>query len=132
MENNPDTPDSHTCMGVQALAEQALIFQPGESLPREAENHLRSCPDCQAKYAEMVRADSELSAALQIARKSIRGPSAEQFDYIFKRVREEPQTAWFLHQFRISVRRMLWLTLLALSFLIICALAWLLARLKGS
>jgi predicted anti-sigma-YlaC factor YlaD len=118
----PD-PDLLDCHGVRALARQAIIAEAGEPLPGEAKVHLLSCPECRAEVEEIARVDAIIAGAFQSVRRRIPGPSTREIDQILSRIREQPPAAKLLSKIRRSVNRMLWLTLIVLSTLVIVLVA---------
>jgi anti-sigma factor RsiW len=100
------------------------IIDGGGDLPREADAHLGACPDCRAEVARIAEVHDLLARALGSARRDVADPTSQDIDRILLAVREEPPAARLLRRFRRSVMRMVWLTLLILSFLAIGGLAW--------
>jgi hypothetical protein len=98
--------------------------------------HARNCPDCRKVIADLSRMDEMLTGACRSERERIPAPSAKQIDAILAGASERPLAASLLGRIRGTVRKMLWLTLIALSFLPLAALGWwiykFLERMKGS
>ncbi len=96
-----------------------------------AEAHLEDCPDCRSEIDEVLRVDGALTGALRKVRGRIPGPSSRDMDLILTGVRTERPEAALLKRIRRTVNRMLWMTLLVLSFLMVCGLLYLLLRAQG-
>lgn len=121
------------CAEARALAGEAIIIAsrpevPGE-IPTEARRHALSCAACEEAFREMAGADSLLAAAFRDARSRLGAPPPGRMESILREVR--PVEAVVLRRVRRTVNRMLWLTLLGLSLLPLCALAWWLLKLLG-
>ena len=111
------------CSHVRERARLSICDGDG-ALPPDAEAHLAGCGDCRAAIDRMEEVDGLLTRVLGTARRRIADPSAGEMDAILLACREEPPAAKLLRTVRRSVNRMLWLTLLILSFLLIVAVAW--------
>lgn len=114
--------------GIEPRIETGIIASRPE-IPTEARRHALSCAACEEAFREMARADSLLAAAFREARSRLGGPSPERMQSILSGAR--PFEALLLRRVRRTVNRMLWLTLLALALLPLCALAWWLLRLMA-
>ena len=119
------------CSAVRELVEQSLLDPLPAGLPPPATAHARTCPVCRSVIADLSRMDQALDGALRSARERMPAPSPERIDSILRGVSGPPLTAVLLGRIRRTVRRMLWLTLLALSFLPLAALGWWVLKLLG-
>ena len=124
MEQKSNRPLPPACEAVRARAIDAIVADPAGVPPPEADGHLEACPECRAEIEAWVRLDGEVASALGDIRRRIRGLAPEDIDRIIAAVRETPPTAVLLGRIRRSVRRMVLLTLLVLSFLAVAGIAW--------
>jgi hypothetical protein len=131
MDPQPDRPFRIECSAALALAQDAIASARARSLSPEAEVHLEACSRCKAEVDAMEEVDEALSMALGAARRRIPGPTTRDIDAILNGLREPPPAAVLLGRIRRSVNRMLVLTLLVLSFLLVVLVAWALVRLAG-
>lgn len=119
------------CSTALALAQETIASDPSLPLPADAEVHIRECRSCRAEVEAIGEVDDALALALGAARRRIPGPTPRDIDEILAAVRDSPPSAVLFGRIRRSVNRMLYLTLLVLSFLLVALIAWTLARIAG-
>jgi len=117
------------CSSVKEIAQQSLMDgPPRRGLPPPAMAHARNCPECRSVIEDLSQTDELLTGACRSAREHIPGPSPQQMEAILRGASGRPAAALLLGRIRGTVRKMLWLTLLILSFLPLAALAWWICR----
>ena len=119
------------CDRVRERAGWAILARPEAALAGADAVHLADCPDCRAEVERMTRLDAVLAEALEASREATPLPAAAAVERVLEEAREEAPEALFLRRFRRSVRRMLWLTILVLSFLLVAAIGLALLDLLG-
>jgi hypothetical protein len=130
MNAHPDRPDPIECSAALDLAQEAIICR-AHALPREAEAHIQGCRNCRAEMDAIGEVDGALSLAFGAVRRRIPGPTPRDIDEILAAARETPPSAILFGRIRRSVRRMLYLTMLVLSFLLVALIAWAMMKLAG-
>jgi hypothetical protein len=131
MNLHPAQPDRIGCSAALELAQEAIASDRTRPLPPEAEVHIESCRNCRAEMEAIGEVDDVLSLAFGAVRRRIPGPTSRDIDEILTAVREPPPSAILFGRIRRSVKRMLYLTMLVLSFLLVALIAWALVRLVG-
>jgi len=112
------------CAEARAMAQEALLIAGQSEVPQTARNHAAVCVRCRSTIDEMSRAEGLMAAAFRAARGRIPAPPGELVEEIVSSVGSLAPAAGLLRRIRRSVSRMLWLSLLFLSFLPLCWLAW--------
>lgn len=128
---SPGSLEPMSCDLARALALEERGGLAADELHAQVKAHIESCPDCLRAMPDLVRCKAMLAAALSTARGNSSGPSAERIDAILAGLADRPPAAELLARTRRTVRRLLWVTLLLLSLLLIWLVAWGLRMLLG-